>query len=90
MISNIKKLFLPKTEMHNKQVLQDPGYVKRNKNRHNRLDLRHLFLMSKELKVKGTLYGTHIHSMVHMLEVSKVHLIYIVDSNTKYSNYMKL
>ena len=43
--------------------------VERNKNRHNRLDLRHLFLMSKE---------------------SKVHLIYIVDFNTKYSNYMKI
>ena len=43
--------------------------VERNKNRHNRLDLRHLFLISKELKVN---------------------LIYIVDSNTKYLNYMKI
>ena len=43
--------------------------IKRNKNKHNRLDLRHLFLMSKE---------------------SKVHMIYIVDSNTKYLNYMKI
>ena len=28
MIGNIKKLFLPKTGMWKKQVLQDPGYVK--------------------------------------------------------------
>ena len=28
MIGNIKKLFLPKTGMQKKQVLQDPGYVK--------------------------------------------------------------
>ena len=28
MIGNIKKLFLPKTGMRKKQVLQDPGYVK--------------------------------------------------------------
>ena len=27
MIGNIKKLFLPKTEMCKQQVLQDPGYV---------------------------------------------------------------
>ena len=39
--------------------------VKRNKNSHNTVDLRHLFLMLKE---------------------SKVHLIYNVDSNSKYSN----
>ena len=39
--------------------------VKRNKNSHNTEDLRHLSLMSKELKV---------------------HSIYNVDSNSKYSN----
>ena len=77
MIGNIKKLFLPKTGMQKKQVLQDPGYVegvksaccilhamlqgcmrypmskesKEIKNSHNTVDLRHLFLMSKESKV---------------------------------------
>ena len=82
-----------KTGLREKQVLQDPGYVKgfettccmlhavwyvarlykisyvegveRNKNSHNTVDLRHLSLMSKELKV---------------------HSIYNVDSNSKYSN----
>ena len=39
--------------------------VKRNKNSHDTVDLRHLSLMSKE---------------------SKVHLIYNVDSNSKYLN----
>ena len=39
--------------------------VKRNKNSHNTVDLRHLSVMSKE---------------------SKVHSIYNVDSNSKYSN----
>ena len=39
--------------------------VKRNKNSHNTVDLRHLFLMSKE---------------------SKVHSIYNVDPNSKYSD----
>ena len=39
--------------------------VERNKNSHNTVDLRHLSLMSKELKV---------------------HSIYNVDSNSKYSN----
>ena len=28
MMGNIKKLFLPKTGLQEKQVLQDPGYVK--------------------------------------------------------------
>ena len=79
--------------MQEKQLLQDPGYVKgvkstccmlhaawylarlyeisyvervkRNKNSHNTVDLRHLSLMSKE---------------------SKVHSIYNVDSNSKYLN----
>ena len=39
--------------------------VKRNKNSHNTVELRHLSLMLKE---------------------TKVHLIYNVDSNSKYSN----
>ena len=39
--------------------------VERNKSNHDTVDLRHLSLMSKELKV---------------------HLIYNVDSNSKYSN----
>ena len=42
--------------------------VKRNKNSHDTVDLRHLSLMSKE---------------------SKVHSIYNVDSNSKYSNYCR-
>ena len=93
MIGNIKEIFPPKTGLQEKQVLQDPGYVKgvettccmlhaawyvarlykipyvegvkRNKNSHNTVDLRHLSLMSKE---------------------SKGHSIYNVDSNSKYSN----
>ena len=90
MIRNIKEIFPPKTGMQEKQLLQDPGYVKgvettccmawyvarfykisyvegvkRNKNSHNTVDLRHLSLMSKE---------------------SKVHSIYNVDSNSKYLN----
>ena len=28
MIENIKEIFLPKTSMQEKQLLQDPGYVK--------------------------------------------------------------
>ena len=32
MIGNIKKLFLPKTGMQNKQVLQDPGLCQRGQN----------------------------------------------------------
>ena len=91
MIGNIKRTFLPKTGLQEKQVLQDPGYVegvknymlhaawyvarfykisyvegvKRNKNSHNTVDLRHLSIMSKK---------------------SKVHSINNVDSNSKYSN----
>ena len=55
----------------------------------NRLDLTHLFLMSKVSKVIYSIY-IYIHSVVCMSEVSKLHLIYTVDSNTKYSNYMEL
>ena len=88
MIENIKEIFLPKTGLWEKQLLQDPGYVEgvkstccmvpcrlykisyverveRNKNSHNTVDLGHLFLMLKELKV---------------------HSIYNVDSNSKYLN----
>ena len=43
--------------------------VKRNKNKHNRFDLTHLFLMLKVSKVLHTIY---INSIVLMLKVSKV------------------
>ena len=93
-VSKDQRAYWPiKTGLREKPVLQDPGYVegvkttccmlhaawyvarlykisyvegvKRNKNSHNTVDLRHLSLMSKE---------------------SKVHSIYNVDSNSKYSN----
>ena len=32
MIENIKEIFLPKTGMREKQLLQDPGYVKGGQN----------------------------------------------------------
>ena len=93
-VSKDQRAYWPiKTGLREKQVLQEPGYVEgvettccmlhaawyvarlykisyvegveRNKNSHNTVDLRHLSLMSKELKV---------------------HLIYNVDSNSKYSN----
>ena len=58
-IGNIKKLFLPKTGMQKKQVLQHPGYVKgvkRNKiiiTQYIWLHLRSLFVM---LEVSKALY----------------------------------
>ena len=93
-VSKDQRAYWPiKTGLREKQILQDPGYVegvettccmldaawyvarlykisyiegvKRNKNSHNTVDLRHLSLMSKE---------------------SKVHSIYNVDSNSKFSN----
>ena len=88
-VSKDQRAYRPiKTGLREKQVLQYPGYVEgvettccmvcckvvqnilcrrseRNKNSHNTVDLRHLSLVLKELKV---------------------HSIYNVDSNSKYSN----
>ena len=61
--------------------------LKRNKRKHNRIDLICLFLMSKVSKVPYTIY---IHSMVNMSEVLKVHSNYTVDYNSNSSNYIKI
>ena len=41
-------------------------------------------------EVSKIIYIICIHSMVNMSELSKVYLIYTLDSNTKYSNYIEL
>ena len=41
-------------------------------------------------EVSKVMYIICIHSMVNMSEVAKVYLIYTLDSNTKYSNYIEL
>ena len=48
---------------------------------------RCLFFMSEVLNI---LYRIYIDSKVNMSEVSKVHVTYTVDSNTKYLNYIEL
>ena len=88
--------------MWKKQVLQDPGYVmlyamlqgcikypmlkelKEIKNSHNTVDLRHLSLISKESKSPFNRH--YVTAILLMLKESKVHLIYNVDSNSKYLN----
>ena len=54
MIRNIKEIFLPKTGMRGKQLLQDPGYVKGVETTccmlHGMLQGSTKYPMSKELK----------------------------------------
>ena len=91
MIGNIKKTFLPKTGMWKKQVLQDPGYVKGVKSAccmlHAMLQGCTKYPMLKESKeIKNSHNTVDLRYLPLMSKESKVHLIYNVDSNSKYSN----
>ena len=75
MIGNInKETFPPKTDMQKNQVLQDPGYV-------GTVEAC-LYDIARSYKPSWCL-------MVHMSTLS-IQLDYNVDSNIKYSNYMKI
>ena len=90
MIGNIKKLFPLKTGMQKKQVLQDPGYVKGVKTACCMLHAMLLgcmkYPMSKESKEMKNSHNTvDLRHLSLISKESKVHLIYNVDSNSKYS-----
>ena len=91
MIENIKEMFLPKTGMQEKQLLQDPGYVKGVETTccmlHGMLQGSTKYLMSKESKEIKNIHNTvDLRHLSLMSKESKVHSIYNVDSNSKYSN----
>ena len=91
MIGNIKKTFLPKTGMQEKQTLQDPGYVKGIETKscmlHAMLQGHTKYPMSKESEeIRNSHNTVDLRHLSLMLKESKVHSIYNVDSNSKYSN----
>ena len=83
MIGNIKEIFLPKTGLREKQVLQDPGYVE---------GVETTCCMLHGIYVEGVERNKNSHNTVDlrhlslMSKESKSHSIYNVDSNSKYSN----
>ena len=83
MIGNIQKLFLPKTGMRKKQVLQDPGYVEGVKSAciilHAILQGCTKYPMSKEVKeIKNSHDTVDLKHLSLMSKESKVHSIDIV------------
>ena len=91
MMGNIKKLFLPKTGLQEKQVLQDPGYVEGIKSvsfmLQSMLQGCTKYPMSKESKeIKNSHNTLDLRHLSLMLKESKVLLIYSVDANSMYSN----
>ena len=83
MIGNIKKLFLPKTGMQKKQVLQDPGYVKGVKTAccmlHAMLQVCTKYPMAKESKeIKNSHNTADLRHLSLMLKELKVHSIDIM------------
>ena len=60
--------------------------VKSNKETKNRLDLKYLLSCRKSQKYTAQ---NSTHSLVHMSKKSKASLIYTVDHNTKYLNYIE-
>ena len=91
MIGSIKEIFPPKTGLREKQVWQNPGCVKGVKNYmlHAAWYVARFYEISY---VKGVERNKNTHNTVDlrhlslMSKESKVHLIYNVDSNSKYSN----
>ena len=91
MIGNIKEIFPPKTGMREKQLLQDLGYVQGVKTTccmlHGMLQGFMKYPMSEELKeIKNSHNTVDLRHLSLMSKESKVHLIYNVDSNSKYLN----
>ena len=91
MIGNIKEIFQPKTGMQEKQLLQDPGYVEGGQN----YMLHAAWCVARFCEisyVEGVERNKNSHDTVDlrhlslMSKESKVHSIYNVDSNSKYSN----
>ena len=91
MIGNIKEIFPPKTGLREKQVLQDPGYVEGVETTccNAAWYVARLYEISY---VEGVERNKNTHNTVDlrhlslMSKESKVHSIYNVDSNSKYSN----
>ena len=86
MIGNIKEIFLLKTGMREKQLLQDPGYVEG-------VETTCCIVCCKVLRnIEGVERNKNSHNTVDlrhlclMSKESKVHSIYNVDFNSKYSN----
>ena len=91
MIGNIKEIFPPKTGLREKQVLQDPGCVEGVESTycmlHGMLQGCTKYPMSKESKENKNSHNTvDLRHLSLMSKESKVHLIYNVDSNSKYLN----
>ena len=90
MIGNIKRTLPLKTGLQEKQVLQDPGYVEGVETTccmlHGMLQGCMKYPMSKELKEISSHNTVDLRHLSLMLKESKVHLIYNVDSNSKYLN----
>ena len=77
--------------MQEKQLLQDPGYVKGVKTTccmlHGMFQGSMKYPMSKESKeIKNSHNTADLRHLSLMSKKSKVHSIYNVDSNSKYSN----
>ena len=87
MIGNIKRTFLSKTGLQEKQVLQDPGYVK---------DVRDSWCMlcAENVEDFKDIKTSHNRFLADFLEfislLSKMCTNYNVDSNMKSSNYSKI
>ena len=80
-----------KSCLQEKQVLQDPGYVKGVKTTccmlHGMLQGCTKYPMSKEKEINKNIHNTvDLRHLSLMSKESKVHSIYNVDSNSKYSN----
>ena len=91
MIGNIKEIFLPKTGLREKQVFARSSICRRGRNfmLHAAWYVARLYEISY---VKGVERNKNSHNTVDlrhlslMSKESKVHSIYNVDSNSKYSN----
>ena len=86
MIGNIKKTFLPKTDMWKKQLLQDPGYVKDIKDTCCMLHA----LCKKMLETLKILKQAITDFIEFIYFLSKMCMNYKVNSNMKSSNYSEI
>ena len=93
MIGNIKRTFPPKTGLREKQLLQDPGYVKDRGDSCCMLPgiLQNNVENVKDIKTSHNRFLTDFLEFISLLsKTSKMCMNYNVDSNTKPSNYSKI